>query len=197
MVHKMRNDVVISLSNRHVHLTQEMIEKLYGEGYELTPKKKVGASEFAAEETVTVSGPKGSISKVRVLGPARKYTQVELLKSDCFVLGVDAPLCDTGMVDNAAALTLEGPKGSVFVEHCGIIAKRHLHLGAPVADQYSIKVGDIVSVKVCGERGLVFNNVLVRSGKSDACKMHIDMEEGNAAGISNGTIGEIIVERGT
>ena len=194
----MRTDVEISLSNRHAHLTRELIDRLFGEGYELREKKRVGVKEFAAEETVTVHGPKGSIPNVRVMGPPRDYVQVELLKSDCFTLGVTAPLCDSGHVDNAADLTLEGPAGKVNVPHCGIVAKRHLHLGAPVADQYEIKVGDVVSVKVGGERGLVFNNVVVRSGKSEKCKMHIDLEEGNAAGIGNGTLGEIVgIEKGS
>lgn len=187
----MRTDVEISLSNRHAHLRREDVDKLFGEGYQLTFRKAVGAREFAAEEVLTVKGPKGSIEKVRVLGPEREYCQVELLRGDCFTLGVKAPLCDSGHVEDAAELELIGPAGIVKA-NCGIIAKRHLHLGAPVADQFAIKVGDVVCVRVPGERGLIFENVVVRSGKSDRCKMHIDMEEGNAAGIGNGTIGQIV-----
>lgn len=189
---EMRTDVEISLSNRHAHLTRELVDQLFGKDYELREKRRVGVREFASEETVTARGPKGAISGIRVMGPPRSYCQIELLRGDTFVLGIDAPLCDSGHVDNAADLILEGPKGSVHVPHCGIVARRHLHLGESIADQYEIKVGDIVSVRVGGERGLVFNNVIVRSGRSQKCKMHIDTEEGNAAGIGNGTIGEII-----
>ncbi|HWQ51176.1 MAG TPA: PduL/EutD family phosphate acyltransferase [Terriglobales bacterium] len=187
----MRTDVLISLSNRHVHLSREALDKLFGEDYELTISRMVGAKEYASTDTVTVSGPKGSISRVRVLGPERDYTQVELLRGDSFKLGVTAPLCDSGHIDNAAVLTLTGPKGT-YLCTCGIVARRHIHLGEPVAHEYSIKEGDTVSVRITGERGLVFDNVIVRHGRSNACKMHIDTEEGNAAGIGNGTIGEIV-----
>ncbi len=189
----MRNDVIIMLSNRHVHMTREILDMLFGKGYELTFKQSLGVKEFAAEETISVEGPKGRIDHVRVLGPVRAYTQVELLRADCFTLGVKAPLRESGKTEHAASLKLIGPNASVEVAECGIIAWRHIHLGASVAQEYGLKEGQTVSVRIGGDRGLTFDNVIVRYGKSNTCKMHIDTEEGNAAGVANGTIGEIIV----
>ncbi|MBQ5952086.1 MAG: propanediol utilization protein [Lachnospiraceae bacterium] len=188
----MRTDVEVSMSNRHAHLTAELVEALFGEGYELHEMRKVGVREFASQETITAYGPKGKVADIRVMGPPRSYCQIELLMGDTYKLGIEAVLCDSGHVDNAADLVLEGPAGKVAVPHCGIVARRHLHLGQVVADQYEVKVGDIVSVRVGGERGVIFNNVIVRSGRSDRCKFHIDVEEGNAAGLRGVTRGEIV-----
>ncbi|MBR3168429.1 MAG: propanediol utilization protein [Erysipelotrichaceae bacterium] len=181
------------LSNHHVHLTPENCQALFGYP-ELTVKKDMG-SEFVANETVTLKGPKGKIENVRVLGgKGHKHTQVELFASDAVKLGVDAPVRDSGELEDAAQLTIIGPAGEITEEHCAIIAARHIHMGKALMDQLGIKDHDLVSVKAGGPRGLIFNNVIIRAaGNSAYGQLHLDMEEGNAAGIKNHDMVEVIV----
>lgn len=189
----MNEPIEIKLSNHHVHMTRDICDKLFGEGYELTLKNYLTKRIYACYETITVVGPKGEIQNVRVLGPLREYTQVELLRGDCFKLGVTAPVRDSGNLENAAVLRLIGPKGEVELA-CGIIALRHIHMGKPMTEKLGVKDKDFVRVQIGGERGLVFNNVLIRTFGGDASVMHVDSEEGNACGISNNAVGEIILE---
>lgn len=182
----------IMLSNRHIHLSEEVCYALFGEGHKLTPKNELDAAQYAAIETVDVIGPKGKLEAVRVLGPNRKFTQVELLRSDCFKLGVQAPIRESGDLRDAAVLKLVGTVGEVEIP-CGIIALRHIHLPSKIAEEHGIQDLQMLSLRVEGERAMTFDNVLVRIGKGDLCVVHLDTEEGNAANLTNGVMGTLIV----
>lgn len=179
--------ITANLSNHHVHITDEVRRKLFGEE-PLTVKRYLtkDRSMFAAWETVTVVGPKGQVENVRVVGPCRNYTQAELLRADCFNIGVEAPVRDSGDLAGAAPLKLVGPKGEVTVEECGIIAHRHIHMAGRLMEEYGLTDGQMVDVEVGGIRGLVFHNVRIRASRGEDSVMHIDQEEGNAAGFSSG-----------
>lgn len=183
--------VRIMLSNHHVHLTQEAVDILFGEaGITLKNYLAGDSGPYACNELVTVEGPKGKLSNVRVLGPCRKYNQVELLKSDCFKLGVMAPLSNSGDLDGAVPLRIIGPCGQIECP-CGIIAKRHIHVPKAQAEEQGFEHNQIVKVRTFGERAIVFENVVVHVGGGDY-SMHIDTEEGNCADLKNGDFGEII-----
>ena len=185
-------EIKAETSNRHVHLCEEDFKVLFGENAELTVKKMLGKAEFAANETVTVEGSKRSMSGVRILGPYRKATQVELLASDCRQIGVDAPVTESVADGNAAMIKIIGPAGTVE-KNAAIIAHRHVHLNEQVGrEQMGLDEGQMVKVRVPGERGLVFENVLVRLHKGPLCVVHLDAEEGNAAGLVSGQNVELI-----
>lgn len=188
----METQIGIMMSNRHAHLSRTLCDTLFGEGYALTVQKEIGAGEFAAAETVTIVGPKGQLEEVRVMGPARDFTQVELLQSDCHKLGVDAPLRDSGDLEGAVSLQIVGPNGSGEAA-CGIVAHRHIHMADVISEPLGIADRQMVNVRVGGERGITFHNVLVRVHKGKRALMHIDIEEGNAAGIKNGDMGELLL----
>ena len=189
----MRTELPIANSNRHVHLTEADIETLFGAGYKLTPIKDLSQpGQFACDEVVDVQGPKGTITKVRVLGPARKASQVEILTADSFKLGVPVVIRDSGKLDGTPGCTLIGPKGTVELKEGVIVAARHIHMNLKEAEEFGVKDMDIVSVEVGGERALVFNNVLIRAGEQYALEMHVDTEEGNAAGVKNGQIVKMV-----
>ncbi len=189
----MKTQVPINLSNRHVHLSEEDLEALFGKGYQLTSIKDLSQpGQFACEECVDIEGPKGSIKKVRILGPTRPDTQVELLLADTFKLGVAAVIRESGDIEGTPGIKITGPKGTIEVSKGAIVAARHIHMSVQDAIDYGVKDKDIVSVEVDGIRGLVFKNVLIRSSDKYSLDMHIDTEEGNAAGIKNGTLGKII-----
>ncbi|HHV26021.1 phosphate propanoyltransferase [Anaerosalibacter bizertensis] len=188
----MKTKLPIAMSNKHIHLSKEDLEVLFGEGYELTKKKDlVQPGQFAAEERVEIVGPKGSL-KVRVLGPVRKNTQIEVSVTDAFSLGVESVIRNSGDIEGTPGLKVVGPKGEVELDKGVIVAARHIHMHTDEAKEYGVKDGDIVSVKIDGIRGLTFHNVLVRSGEGHKLEMHVDMEEGNAAGVKNGDLVEII-----
>ena len=183
----------IALSNRHLHLSQEHIEILFGRGYELTPSKDLSQpGQYACEEKVDLVGPKGTLKGVRVLGPARKQTQVEVSLADARALGVKAPVRDSGDIDNSPGAKLVGPAGEVELEKGIIVASRHIHMNMEDAEKFGVKDKDIVDVETGGERAVVFKNVLVRANPSYALEMHVDLEEGNAAGVANGDLVELI-----
>lgn len=183
----------IALSNRHLHLSQEHIEILFGSGYELTPSKDLSQpGQYACEEKVDIVGPKGTLKGVRVLGPARKQTQVEVSLADARALGVKAPVRDSGDIDNSPGAKLVGPAGEVELEKGIIVASRHIHMNMEDAEKFGVKDMDIVDVETGGERAVVFKNVLVRANPSYALEMHVDLEEGNAAGVANGDLVELI-----
>jgi putative phosphotransacetylase len=185
----------VVLSNRHVHLSKDHIDILFGEGHELTPIKDLSQpGQFACDEKVDLVGPKRTIKGVRILGPARKETQVEISLSDGFTLGLeDVPVRDSGKIDGTPGLKLVGPKGEVVLDKGVIAAARHLHMHTSDAEKYGLKDKDLVQVKVGGPRGLVFDNVLVRVNDEYALDMHVDIEEGNAAGLKNGDEIEVII----
>lgn len=182
----MKGLVPVGLSNRHVHLSQAHIEILFGEGYELTKFKDLSQpGQYAANEKIDVVGPKGTLS-MRVLGPARKESQVEVSLADGFVLGVVPPVRDSGDILDSPGAKLVGPKGEVVIDKGIIAAARHIHMHTSDAEAFGVKDKEEVSVKVEGKRGLVFENVLVRVHETFALEFHLDIDEGNAAGIKNG-----------
>ena len=179
----------IALSNKHIHLSQADLEALFGEGYELTHKKDLSQpGQFACEEMVEVVGPKGS-TKMRVLGPVRPESQVEVSLADARGLGIAVPVRQSGDVEGTPGCKLVGPKGEVEMSRGVIVAARHIHMSLEDAEKFGVKDKDIVSVQTQGERALLFNNVLVRANAAFALEMHVDLEEGNAAGVKNGEIG--------
>lgn len=190
----MSNQVKVMLSNRHVHLSPNDLAVLFGEGYELTVKKQMGG-EFAAEEAITIAGPKGAIENVRIMGPAhRETTQVEILFGDKYKLGINAPVRNSGDLLGSAPITLIGPKGRVELTEGAIVAKRHVHMNLATAAELGVVQDQIVALKCEGERPLVFGDVRVVA--SDRCRefvVHIDSEEGNAAGLKNGDMVTVIV----
>ncbi len=185
----------VTLSNRHIHLSQNDINILFGEGYELVKfKDLVQPGQYACEEKLDLVGPKGSIKGVRVLGPSRPETQVEISLADGFVLGVTPPVRDSGDLDGSPGIKLVGPKGEVEIEKGVIAASRHIHMTDKDAEEFGVKDKDRVKVRTNGERAVVFENVLVRARKDFALEMHVDIEEGNAAGLKNYEMVELIVE---
>jgi len=171
--------VPVEVSARHIHLSQKDLEKLFGQKYKLTKLRDLSQKgEFAAKETVAI----GSFDKVRVLGPVRKETQVELAKTDAIKLGVEAPLAVSGDLQKVKpVLEVRGPKGKIMAK--AIVAKRHLHSSPADAKKLGIKNGQNVAVQIIGERGLIFNNVVVRIAPKMVLSCHIDTDEANAAGL--------------
>ncbi|MFA9422807.1 MAG: phosphate propanoyltransferase [Sedimentibacter sp.] len=190
----MNFQVTVGLSNKHVHLSKEHINILFGEGHELTPIKELSQpGQFACDEKVDLVGPKRTIKGVRILGPARKETQVEISLADGFTLGLkEVPVRDSGKTDGTPGIKLVGPNGEVDLEKGVIAASRHIHMHTTDAEKYGLKDKDIVSVKVGGPRGLIFENVLIRVNEEYALDMHLDVEEGNAAGLANGDVVDVI-----
>ncbi|NLM36704.1 MAG: phosphate propanoyltransferase [Firmicutes bacterium] len=185
--------VPVGVSNRHVHLTQEDLEKLFGKDASLTVKKELSQpGQFAAEETVNLIGPKRAISNVRILGPVRPQTQVEISLTDSFTLGVEAPIRDSGNLANTPGLIIEGPKGRIEIKEGVIVAQRHLHLHDTEAAALGLKDQDNVQIKVDGPRGLIFDQVLVRVGPKYKKDLHLDTDEANAAGLKNGDLVTVI-----
>lgn len=190
----MNKPVLIETSARHLHVTQEVLETLFGEGYQLTPKKELSQpGQFACEERVQVIGPKKSFPAVSILGPVRPETQVELSASDARTIGVQAFVRESGDVAGTAPCKLVGPKGEVDID-CGVIvAKRHIHMTPEDAEKYGMHDKQIVSVKVDSpERSLIFGDVVVRVSPKYALAMHIDTDEANAALLAPGTYGDIL-----
>ena len=181
----------IALSNKHVHLSQADVDVLFGEGYQLTPFKPLSQpGQYACEEKVTVVGPKGQ-QTMRVLGPVRPESQVEVSLADARGLGLSVPVRQSGDIDGTPAFKLVGPNGEVECEKGIIVAARHIHMSLEDAEKFGVKDKDVVSVKTEGLRGLTFHNVLVRANANFALEMHVDIEEGNAAGVKNGDLVEI------
>ena len=182
----------IALSNKHIHLSQADVEALFGAGYELTHKKDLSQpGQYACEEMVEVVGPKGS-TKMRVLGPARPESQVEVSLADARALGIAVPVRQSGDVEGTPGCKLVGPKGEVEIERGVIVAARHIHMSLEDAEKFGVKDKDVVSVQTEGLRGLLFNNVLVRANANFKLEMHVDLEEGNAAGVKNGDLVELV-----
>lgn len=185
--------VPVGISNRHIHLSQTDLETLFGKGHQLTSTKNLSQpGQFACEEMVSLIGPKGALSKVRILGPVRAVTQVEISRTDSFPLGVTPPVRDSGSINGSAGIIVEGPKGRIELKEGVIIAQRHLHLHTGEAKELGLQDKDKISVKFEGERGVVFNHVLVRVGPNFAKDLHLDTDEANAAGLKNGDLGTII-----
>lgn len=189
----MEKKLQIALSNRHVHLSQKDLDVLFGAGYELTRTKDLSQpGQFACEEKVDVVGPKSTIKGVRILGPVRGDTQLEISVTDAFKLGVNPEVRNSGDIDNTPGAKLVGPKGQVEIDKGLIVAARHIHMHTSDGEKFGVEDNDLVKIRVGGPRGLIFDNVLVRVADSYALEMHVDIEEGNAAGVKNGDLVELI-----
>ena len=187
------NRIPIGVSNRHVHLAREDFIRLFGAGADLSVLKDLSQpGQFAAKERVILAGPGGSIENVRILGPLRKATQVEILPSDAFRLGIKAPVRDSGDLAGSASLTLVGPAGAVTLKEGVIIAARHIHMEPGDAARLGLADKDRVCAEVGGARGLIFKEVLVRVSPDYRLEMHVDIDEANAAGITNGDYAQIV-----
>ncbi len=179
--------VPVGVSARHIHLTQEHVEILFGAGYHLTRKKDLMGGQYACNETVTIVGLKlRAIENVRVLGPVRKASQLEISATDAMKLGVAAPIRESGNVAGSAPIAVVGPKGVIYLEEGCIVAMRHIHMSPADAKAAGVSDGDIVSVKADNERGTVFNQVKIRVDQSFTLEMHIDTDEANASKIKTG-----------
>ena len=178
--------IPIGVSNRHIHVNRADLDILYGKGYALTHKSELGQpGQFAANETVTLQGPKGKFNHVRILGPVRKQSQVEISKTDSFRLGIKAPITLSGHLQGTPGITLIGPKGTVELP-CGvIIAARHIHMTPAQAQARHLVDGQIGSVKTFGERQGVLGDVIIRVSDTAGLEMHIDVDEANACSLSN------------
>jgi putative phosphotransacetylase len=177
----------VGLSNRHIHLSKEHLEILFGEGYNLIKMKDLSQpGQYAAEEKVDVVGIKGALKGVRILGPTRQETQVEISLTDSFVLGVYPPVRDSGDLLDSPGAKIVGPKGEITIDKGIIVAARHIHMHTSDSENFGVMDKEIVSVKVEGKRGLIFENVLIRVHKDYALEMHVDIDEGNAASLKNG-----------
>jgi putative phosphotransacetylase len=186
--------VTIGLSNKHLHLSAAHIEALFGKGYKLTPTKDLRQpGQFACEEKVDLEGPKGVINGLRVLGPARPETQVELAMTDARGIGLKPPVRESGKLDGSPGCKLTGPAGSITLDRGVIVALRHVHLSPSEALEAGVKDKDVIRVKVGGERAVVFEEVLVRSGDAHLSEFHLDTDEGNAAGADSGQEVELLV----
>ena len=188
-----KDKVVIGVSQRHIHLSREHLDILFGKGYELTIKKYLMGREFASEECVTLVGPSlKSIEKVRVLGPVRPNTQVEISKTDTFILKVSPPVRPSGKIEGSEKIVIVGPKGVVYLNEGVIIANRHIHFEPNFAEANGIKDNDYVDVLVDSVKPTKFYDVQVRVRDDFRNEMHIDTDDANSAGIKNGTMVTII-----
>lgn len=185
--------VPVGVSARHIHLTQEDVEQLFGKGYTLTKKKELMGGQFAANEQCTIVGLKlRAIENVRILGPVRQKSQVEISATDARTLGVNAPLRESGDVAGSAPAALVGPKGAIYLKEGCIVAARHIHMTPEQAEGASLKDGDYVSVRMGSERGSVLDHVKIRVDESFSLEMHIDTDEANACQVKQGDMAAII-----
>jgi putative phosphotransacetylase len=185
--------VPVGVSARHIHLTQEDVEKLFGAGYQLTQKKELMGGQFAANEQCTIVGLKlRAIENVRILGPVRSKSQVEISATDARTLGVNAPVRQSGDTAGSAPIALVGTKGAIYLDEGCIVAARHIHLCPEDASAAGLKDGDFVSVKMGNERGAVMDQVKIRVDKSFTTEMHIDTDEANACQVKQGDMAAII-----
>ncbi|MBT3220756.1 MAG: phosphate propanoyltransferase [Proteobacteria bacterium] len=184
----------IAVSAHHLHLCAEHVAALFGEGRKLTMKAPLFIdSQFACEERVNLIGPKGRVDRVRVLGPERSRTQVEISRTEEFALGIDAPIRASGDLDGTPGLILEGPAGTVELDEGVICSMRHVHMTPADAEEYCVKDKDKILVSVEGERELIFGDVLVRVNPSYKLEMHIDTDEANAAELPSISDGHFIM----
>ncbi len=185
--------VPIGVSARHLHLSPEHIEVLFGSGYELKQLKPLSQpNQFAAEETVAVYGTKGKFDKVRILGPARGVTQLEISRTDAFTLGLNPPLRQSGHIEGTPGIRLVGPVGEITIDRGVIVAARHIHFHTDDAKKWGIVDKEFVKVRLSGERGMILDHVLARVSDQFKLDMHIDTDEANASGAATGDLGEIL-----
>ena len=184
--------IPLGISNRHIHLTEKTFHALFGDEAEFESMRPLyQPGEFASKHTLTIVGPKlRSIPSVRILGPLRKYDQVEVSLTDAIFLGINPPVTNSGSLQNAVPLTLVGPNGSVYIEKCAIVANRHIHMTNKDAEVFGVKNGDYCKVKIGGEKSTIFENVLIRINDNWKLQIHLDTDDANAANVRD----EIYVE---
>ena len=188
-----KNQIKIGVSARHIHLSREDLDILFGKGFELTKKKTLMGREFASDQVVTLVGPSlRAIENVRVLGPVRKNTQVEISRTDTFVLKVSPPVRPSGEIKGSERLVVVGPKGTVYLNEGVIIANRHIHLTPEYAEKNGIKDNDYVDVEIEGIKPTRFYDVQVRVRDDFNVEMHIDTDDANSAALKNGANVRII-----
>lgn len=180
--------ISVGISNRHIHLCQEDVEALFGSGYQLTMKKWLKQpGQYATAETVTIVGPKGSLANVRVLGPTREKSQLEISKTDSFALGVKAPINESGDLTHAGAVCVLGPKGMMTLKQNVIVAKRHIHMSPMDAAKFNVVNKQLVAIKTSGEREMIFMDTVIRVDDNFRLECHLDTDEANAASLKNGS----------
>lgn len=178
--------IPVGVSNRHVHLSQKDLNLLFGEGHYMTRLKDLSQpGQYACKETVIICGPKGAIEKVRILGPVRSKTQVEILAGDAFKLGISPEVRMSGNICGTSGITLIGPKGSIQIDEGLIVAQRHIHMSTKDAEHFKVYDGQIVSIQLNGLRGGIYDNVAIRANDNSKLECHLDIEEANAMGIDN------------
>lgn len=187
--------IPIAVSARHAHLSQATLERLFGAGFELTPKTMLSQTgQFAAEETVTLVGPRGRLDHVRLMGPPRRSNQIELSRSDEIALGVEAPVRLSGNLANTPGIVLEGPAGKLALDNGVITARRHIHMSTDDAARLGLDNGDVVSVRIDdADRALTFDDVVVRAAHDFRLELHLDTDEANAAGVGAGDWAELLL----
>ena len=186
--------VPVGISARHIHLTQEHVEQLFGKGYQLTKKKELMGGQFASNEQCTIVGLKlRAIENVRILGPVRSASQVEISATDARTLGVKAPTRQSGDTKGSAPIALVGPKGAIYLEEGCIVAARHIHLCPEDAKAAGVKDNDFVTVRMGNERGALLDNVKIRVHESFTTEMHIDTDEANACQVKQDELAAIIL----
>jgi len=187
------NKVPVSGSNRHIHVSQADLEVLFGPGYQLKKMKDLSQpGQFAAQECVTIVGPKAKKEGVRILGPVRPQTQIELMATDCCHMGFETVVRNSGDTPETPGATIIGPAGTVTIKEGVIVAARHLHLHTSEAQKFGFKDKDKVSAKTFGDRTLTFHGVLIRVHDEYALDMHLDLDEMNAAHLKNGDLVQLI-----
>ncbi|MDD5972269.1 MAG: phosphate propanoyltransferase [Spirochaetales bacterium] len=191
----MANQFIVETSARHAHVTQETLELLFGEGYQLTVKKELSQpGQFASNERITVVGPKKELANVSILGPCRKLNQVELSATDARSIGIDAPIRESGDVSGSGACKLIGPKGEVELKEGVIVAKRHIHMTEKDAADFGVTNGEIVNVLIENGNGrkTIYGDTVIRVSNSYALAMHVDTDESNAAACARNQMGTIV-----
>ncbi len=186
--------IVVGVSNRHAHLSREDLATLFGLDAMSVYRKVRQPGEFAAEQTIAVHGPRSSFPRIRLMGPCRPKTQVELSRTDCVALGIDAPVTQSGHLDNAGPIDLEGPCGRIHLEHGAMVAARHIHMGPGHARQFGVADQDLVRVGFGGERGGVLEHFIIRVKDEWVPEIHLDTDEANALGVRDGDFGKLIKE---
>ena len=187
--------VKVGISNHHVHLTNETLEVLFGKGYKLEIQKELSQKgQFASTSLVTIKGPKGGIPNVRVLGPTRNYNQVEISKTDCFKLGVNPPVRNSGDLIGSSPITIIGPCGQITLNEGCIIATRHIHISFDDLKKLNLTNDSKVKVKIDGEKGAILDNVYLKAGDESSLELHLDTDDANANLIKQGDEVEVVYE---
>lgn len=188
-LHKQSRQVPVGISVRHIHLSRQDVDALFGRNYQLTPMRPLSQpGQFACQECLDVVGPKGALKKVRILGPERPATQIELAQTDCRMIGINAPVRVSGNVKGTPGVTLVGPRGELRVPEGVIIADRHLHMTLAQAAAFGVSDGDIVKARIDGEKPGILDGILVRASDKCALDLHLDTDDANAFQLRQGQL---------